>query len=510
MDRRLAGPLTFAACVAAAGAASLALGQDANWDLRNYHYYNAWALLNGRWAIDVVPAQVQTFYNPVADLPFYFLAGILPARGVALVMAIPVAISAFFLVRIADLLFAKPEGAGRLVLIAAAVAIGVTGAAGVAVIGSTMNEWHSTAFVMAALYLALRGKRLGWAGFLMGCAAGLKLAYAPYAVGLAVAMISYGTPRERVRRGACVGAFLFLGWLATAGAWSAFLWIRYGDPVFPYLNGIFRSDQWQPMSFRDSRYGPRTVLQWLAFPLYFSRGGHALVGEVGFRDYRLATLWVLGVAALAWLIVRGRPRPGAIPVPWKIVVVFALVSYVAWLAVFSYYRYAVPLEMLSGPLICGAVAFAFRKRAAAGMTALLILATLLVGTTRKMGWERVAFGAKYFEVTVPTVDEGALVVMAGDAAMAYAAPFFRTGTRFVSPSNNLLRIGQDSRLAHRAAEAIGGHRGPLYILDPAVESTQSRSVLRHFGLLRGPCEPIRSNIDYDALRVCKLAAESGR
>jgi hypothetical protein len=228
---------------------------------------------------------------------------------------------------------------------------------------------------------------------------------------------------------------------------------------------------------------------------------------VAFRDYRLAAMWVLGILTLARFLVRGGHRPDALAVPWKIVIVFALVSYIAWLVVFGYYRYAVPLEMLSGLFVCGAVAFAFSTRVAAGMAVLLVLAALLVGTTRKMGWERVAFGAWYFDVRAPRLDDGALVLMAGGAPMAYAAPFFRADARFVSPSNNLLRIGQESRLAHRAEESIRGHRGPLYSLDPAVESPESQSVLRHFGLLRGPCEPIRSNIDYDALRVCKLLRE---
>jgi hypothetical protein len=502
VQRRAAWPLAFAACVVAAGAASLLLGQDANWDLRNYHYYNAWALLNRRWEIDLAPAQVQTFFNPLADLPFYFLSTNLPARGVAFVMALPMAVSAFFLARIAALLFAQPDGAQRWVPIAAAVAIGVTGAAGISVLGSTMNEWHSTAFVMAALYLALLGRHLGWAGFLMGCAAGLKLAYGPFGVGLAAAMLAYGTPRERLRRAAYVGAFVFLGWLATGGAWSAFLWIRYGDPVFPFFNGIFRSDQWLPQSFRAPRFGPGTLLQWLAFPLYFSRES-ALVGEVEFRDYRLALVWVLGVVALAWLLLGGKRRE-ALPLPWKVVVVFALVSYVAWLAVFAYYRYAVPLEMLSGLFIAGGVQFAFRGRAAAGIVALAVLAALLVGSTRKMGWERVAFGEKYFDVTVPAVDEGALVVMSGNRPMAYALPFFRADARFVSPSNNFLTLGQESLLARRAEEAIRSHRAALYLLERAAESRESLSLLRHFGLVRGPCQAIRSNVDYDALQLCKL------
>ena len=61
----------LAACMLVAGLASLALGQDANWDLQNYHYYNPWAWWNGRifdW--DVAAAQIQTYHNPVLDFPF--------------------------------------------------------------------------------------------------------------------------------------------------------------------------------------------------------------------------------------------------------------------------------------------------------------------------------------------------------------------------------------------------------------------------------------------------------
>src|SRR4030095_718030 len=42
----IAVPLAF-------GALAIALGQDANWDLRNYHWYNPYALLTGRFRFDL-------------------------------------------------------------------------------------------------------------------------------------------------------------------------------------------------------------------------------------------------------------------------------------------------------------------------------------------------------------------------------------------------------------------------------------------------------------------------
>ena len=43
-----ANAFALAACVAGAAGLSLALGQDASWDLQNYHYYNPWAFVHGQ------------------------------------------------------------------------------------------------------------------------------------------------------------------------------------------------------------------------------------------------------------------------------------------------------------------------------------------------------------------------------------------------------------------------------------------------------------------------------
>ena len=63
------------------GLLTLAFGMDANWDLRNYHWYNGYAMLTGRIGRDLLAAQMPTFYSPFLDVPFYWLATHLPARA---------------------------------------------------------------------------------------------------------------------------------------------------------------------------------------------------------------------------------------------------------------------------------------------------------------------------------------------------------------------------------------------------------------------------------------------
>lgn len=57
-----------------AGLVSMQLGQDANWDLRNYHWYNPYAFLNGKIGVDLNPGQFQSYFNPTIDLLYYGLA----------------------------------------------------------------------------------------------------------------------------------------------------------------------------------------------------------------------------------------------------------------------------------------------------------------------------------------------------------------------------------------------------------------------------------------------------
>ncbi len=55
------------------------LGQDVDFDLQNYHYFDSyWVLVNHMR--DVTPAQLQTYLSPLLDVPFYFATQHFPPR----------------------------------------------------------------------------------------------------------------------------------------------------------------------------------------------------------------------------------------------------------------------------------------------------------------------------------------------------------------------------------------------------------------------------------------------
>lgn len=493
-----------------AGAASIATGKDANWDLKNYHWYNAWALLHGRLGFDLAPAQVQTYYNPVGDLPFHFLVHALPwPRHVAFWMALPAAVAAFFLLRMLALLWPPRLARTHGVWLLAAAAIGVTGATGRATIGSTMNEWLCAAFVIAALWIALRAlvegeerhRRAFAAGaLLVGCAAGLKLTYAIFAVGYLVALATFGPWRERAARLALAGAAMLAGFALFGGYWAWVMWREFGNPVFPYYNHVFHSPWWEDRAFFDTNWGPRSALQWLLFPFYIVRQ-NLLASEVAFRDYRLAALQALGVLALAWRMARGAP----VPVPWRFLAAFTLASYVVWLKLFGIYRYLLPLELLSGPLVVGCLLYVL-PRTAWRLAAVGVLTGLLIGSTRPADWGRIPFGRAYFENTAPALAPNALVIVGYVHPYAYEIPFFRSDARFVSPANNFLQPGQANLLARRIDEVIRTHAGPIYLLEMKARLEQDRRTLAFFGLefAPEPCLALRTPMADNYEQACRL------
>src|SRR5260370_5768793 len=68
------------------GLYSLWLGADSNWDLYNYHLYNPFAWLNGKLAIDLAPAGMQSYFNPTLDAIVYLLNTHPPSRIVGFVL----------------------------------------------------------------------------------------------------------------------------------------------------------------------------------------------------------------------------------------------------------------------------------------------------------------------------------------------------------------------------------------------------------------------------------------
>jgi hypothetical protein len=532
--RRLTDPSPWrdagllALCIAVAGFASLAKGQDANWDLQNYHFYDPWALVHGRLlTFDVVAAQLQTFHNPALDVLFFaMVAADWPPRLIAFVLAVPAGVAAFFLGKIILLLLPGEASATRATLRTAAFAIGVTGAIGWAVLGTTMNEWPIAALTLAAIFILVRAivakswapiaaRSLMAAGFIAGLASGLKLTAATYALAMCVALLFRRPLFQNLRAGvreALWFALAVLGGLAVSiGWWCWTLWSQFDNPVFPYLNQWFRSPWWDAWPVLERAFGPFKFKDWLSFPYDMFWPRPFFVAEVEYRDARVPTLYTLAlvtgavslVAFLSSKAARRRARlstPAA--APWYFLGMFWFVAFLLWAAQHSIYRYLLPLELLTGALIVGSMRLLLRSRALP--VAVTILALTVIGTTRWPDWGHIAFRDRWFMVDLAPVPAEAMVVLASDAPLAYILPFMTEGARFVAAYNNLIRPGEDRMLSLWSEKAIREHPGPLFSLSHDESMAAQVYAAHRLAPVPGTCSVVRTNMPGAPVRLCRL------
>lgn len=490
------------------------LGSDANWDLRNYHLYDSFALLHGKFGYDIIPAQVQTFLAPQLDLIGYGLRHFLnghPALFNA-AMSVPSAIIAFlgFLITCRLLPGTLP---GRIPLAFLVTVIGATGAAGLPTLATSSSESIPGSLSLGGLVLLLGAadsgrplRRIGLAGLCLGMAAGFKLTSLPFCVGGAAALLAapLGSIGRKLR---AILVFAALGVLGTAliGApWWIALASRFHNPVFPFFNQVFHAPAYLPVSMADDRFKPQSLGQALFYPFYWAWSAAPRVTELPMRDPRVAVAFVMVVlAALGTLLRRGRVHRESV-----MVALFLALSYCLWEKQFSIFRYLAPLEMLTGTSVIMAwrILDGASRRTWLPWIGTLLLGLLCLMTTQYPDWGRAPKGALAVEVGPPQLPADALVILLDGSPMAYVAAFEPPSVRFVGANNNLVSPGQKSGLNEAVAAAIRGARGPLWGLEYPPAQGMDDATLAYYGLHRsGACLPVLSNLDANSLRLCPLA-----
>src|SRR6266576_1149064 len=152
-------------------------GEDINWDWRNYHEYNAFALINGRYDWDVAPAGIQTFLNPLAYVPAYLLRHHVSAPLWGMLLG---AIHGLNLALICWLSRIVLNGAASGLMLAASVVIAAFGPMTLSEVGTSFADILTALPVIAGVGLMLSAKPrhrgpFVIAGILIGGAVGLKL-----------------------------------------------------------------------------------------------------------------------------------------------------------------------------------------------------------------------------------------------------------------------------------------------------------------------------------------------
>ena len=526
--RRLVSFSVLAVATLALGIVAVLLGSDGNGDLRNYHYYGGWALLNKQVGFDIAPGQLQTYHHPLLDAVYYRVLRWLNAypRTFTFVWAIPQALATWVLFHVARLAFGfMPRGRTMLAFLAAV--IGSTGAASLSVVGTSMSEAIPNLALLGAMLLVLQAdaagragdgmmRRYAAAGLLAGSAAVLKLTTVPYVIGfggaiVAMKLLEPSLPRLRALLAFGAGAALSLAVLG--GPWWLAVYRAFGNPLYPYYNAFFQSPYFLPQNFFDDRFLPQTMREWLTYPLTWAFVPSTRPSEPLVRDPRLLFEVVAGLLLLATgVLIRLRRGAAAIariaPLVWC--AAFAMVAYVVWLKTFSILRYAAGLEMMSGLLILGALALSAatvaplrvwpRTAVGLGITAALIASLVLPTWSRHRPYHD-----RVVSTDIPKLPGDSTVFLLATFEGAFLAPFEPASVRFIGLNNNLVIPGRTIGLEALIAQAVASATGPLWsISDLGPLSERAAQSLAAFGLQRtDDCRPVTSSIA-PTMSLCRV------
>lgn len=503
--------------------AAILLPQDNNWDLRNYHWYNAYALLHGRMGFDLAPSQTPTYYNPLLDVPFFLAAQVLPARILAFLLGLVQGCNFILLFFLARRTLKLPDTL-RGVLAAAAIAVvGLVGAGHIGMIGATFYDNVLSLLVLGALLMIVsapdlvqRGpmkaalRYVFGAGVLVGLAVGFKLPSQVFAVGICFGLFVIPGPfMRRFWLSFVNGLGVIAGFAVTGGWWIARMWTTYENPLFPYMNDLFRSPWALAESYRDIRFLPKSLWEAVSFPFRFVADSK-IASEISFTDTRIAVAVAVIVVTVVIMLARRRAQePAADLFAVRYLFGASFLAYVAWLAVFAIYRYITPLEMLAPLLIVAGVALWPISRRAQVSAVLLLVVT--VTTRMDEDWTRKAWapglGGPFVEVTPPPIADPAhtLILMTGLAPTAYAIPAFPPEIAFLRPVSYLAGPEHKTLFIETIRARIAAHRGDIFVLAPWWDRGTAQATLPMLGLnvdLSG-CRRIANNLD-DTLELCPV------
>jgi hypothetical protein len=419
------------------GLVALHRGEDADWDLMNYHFFDPfWVLHNHQH--DIMPAQLQTYYNPLLDFPFYLAARHLSARTVAYGIAFVEGLSfpiLYFIARV----FTR-----RRVLALVAAGLGIFAAGAFSEIGSVMGDTLTAPFLLGGILLGLyacrppahgaRRRVLALAiaaGLVSGFGSGLKLSAFPFTVATVVAFFVISLPfLRRLALAFACGCGALVGLLLSYGWWGYDLATRWGSPLLPYLNQVFASPYAPLASNTDARRLPHGVLQALFYPFLWTQQP-LRTSPQPFRELSMPALEaVLLLLAIKAIVVTARQR-GWRPMfgsdAERFMVVLTVVTYLIWVDVFAIYRYLIPLEMLTFVLLGVCVRRLFSPLKpwpiAAIVLVAIIVASLVTEETDNIG--RTAWASRYITVLVPaSIVHPAAFLMIGTQPEAYVVPYF--------------------------------------------------------------------------------------
>jgi hypothetical protein len=509
----------YLACMLLALILNYLLGKDMAADSLSYHLYAGFSAIHDRFAQDYFPAGPQTYFNPYVYVPLYFLVSSgLSSLEISSILAIVHSVMLWLTYELAASVCPWDSTPKRLMFGLFAVVFALINPILLQQIGSTFADITTGELVLGGwllLALAVRvpsATRVICAGLLCGLATGLKLTNAVHAIsGFAVLIMLPLSLWGQMRRALAYGISLGLGFIIVAAPWSYRLEQRFGNPLFPLMNQIFRSPEYPTESSAAYRFIPESFTQALLRPFAMINPVTMVHEEPRAPDPRYAVLMILvGVFLCRWVWNRWRLSRavslrqtviGTDPGSTRTLVAIACglaVDWALWLGGSGNSRYFLPMSSVASVVI---VALLFRLFAKHPKARNYVMACILgiQGVQLWMGadfrWNQTAWDDHWINIEVPArlkSQPNLFLTMGGAQTNSFIAPFLDPGAGLINISG-LYTLGPEgangariSTLVNRYAPSvrmlIDGRR--LYRDDERhlPNHTQVNDVLRPFSL----------------------------
>ena len=503
------------------------LGKEVGWDVLSYHLYAGLNAVSDRFDQDYFAAGPQSYFNPYAFVPFYLLVKTgLPSLLIASILAAAQSMILWLTFELGVSVCPSQNTRLRLAVGVSAAALAFVNPILMQQLGSSFTDITTGAVVLAGwLFLVgtVRGPsaaRTICAGLILGGATALKLTNAVHAIaGLAVLIMLPLSTSGRIRHWVYFGISLGLGFAIVAAPWAIRLEHMFGNPLFPLLNGVFRSPEFTTEPIRHFRFTPDTLVEALWRPFQMIDPMNMVQEELRAPDLRYAALLVL-VAALfsRWMWQRFAERAVREPYahlagPTRVLAALGCglaADWVLWLSGSGNGRYFLPAACVAGVVFLGLLFTAFAAQPKARNYIIIIIfgvqaIQLWMGTDFR--WHEESWGGPWFDVAVPAKlrTEPNLFLAMGGQTNSFIVPYLAKGSGFINISGAYV-LGPEGASGARIKTLESRYAQRLRVIlygDELHEDSDRRSprrsqvdtTLSPFGLRvdMGDCETITVN-----------------
>ena len=451
MKKRFMEFLLLVICMTIGGLISIYLGQATDeFDVYNYHIYAPWAFFNGRITVDILPAGIRSYFNPILNIPYFLLIKYfnnLPLL-VGFIQGFWWGAIVFCGYKTASLFEFEDEFTKYLFRFSAALMTGISPII-LFLCGTVYIDLHVAVLILSGLYFYLKTifKPCGsnfvipimLSGFLFGAVSGLKLTSNLMIAGIFLSslfMIKHINKPFRVFLLTTAG--FLSGFFIINGYWYFKVWTAFSNPFFPYFNNIFHSPFGSEKLIVNDSYVKVTLagfVEKLIYPFssYFNK-------DISFGSwlFKYNDICIpLGVFAVMFLFVRDwfylKKEKSYNDKILMFMVLFTVFTYLIWLNTTPVIRYIVPVIVFNCILILYILYLISKKLDKKFIKILFFIVPLIVMllcSKIDIGYGRKTFDYQVFETVKYKIADNAVVLLASQKT-SYLIPFLNKNAKYV-------------------------------------------------------------------------------